>query len=105
MAYYRTPHDVTTLPAWQALNDHREAMQNFSMRDAFNVEEDSPVVDFLLTIRDTAASTFDTAKQKVSDFLTAFQNTGPAQAASDIFATVWESCKSLAGSAGDLIGQ
>ena len=66
------------------------------LRDAFNVEEDSPVVDFLLTIRDTAASTFDTAKQKVSDFLTAFQNTGPAQAASDIFAAVWESCKSLA---------
>ena len=75
------------------------------LRDAFNVEEDSPVVDFLLTIRDTAASTFDTAKQKVSDFLTAFQNTGPAQAASDIFAAVWESCKSLAGAAGDLIGQ
>ncbi|QSB20850.1 glucose-6-phosphate isomerase [Pseudomonas sp. 15A4] len=38
MAYYRTPHDVTTLPAWQALNDHREAMQNFSMRDAFNAD-------------------------------------------------------------------
>ncbi|WP_296182138.1 glucose-6-phosphate isomerase [Pseudomonas sp. UBA1879] len=36
MAYYRTPHDVTTLPAWQALTDHRKAMQNFSMRDAFN---------------------------------------------------------------------
>ena len=46
-----------------------------------------------------------TSKQKVSDFLTAFQNTGPAQAASDIFAAVWESCKSLAGAAGDLIGQ
>ena len=75
------------------------------LRDAFSVEEDSPVVDFLLTIRGTAASTFDTAKQKVSDFLTAFQNTGPAQAAGDIFAAVWESCKSLAGAAGDLIGQ
>jgi glucose-6-phosphate isomerase len=36
MAYYRTPHDVTTLPAWQALSDHRKAMQNFSMREAFN---------------------------------------------------------------------
>ena len=75
------------------------------LREAFNIEEDSPVVDFLLTIRDTAASTFDTAKQKVSDFLTAFQNTGPAQAAGDIFAGVWETCKSLAGAAGDLIGQ
>ena len=36
MAYYRTPHDVTALPAWQALNQHRQAMQDFSMRDAFN---------------------------------------------------------------------
>lgn len=38
MAYYRTPHDVTALPAWQALQQHREAMQAFSMRDAFNAE-------------------------------------------------------------------
>ena len=38
MAYYRTPHDVTTLPAWQALEQHREAMQNFSMREAFNAD-------------------------------------------------------------------
>ena len=36
MAYYRTPHDVTALPAWQALKLHRADMQNFSMRDAFN---------------------------------------------------------------------
>ncbi len=36
MAYYRTPSDVTSLPAWQALDQHREAMQDFSMRDAFN---------------------------------------------------------------------
>jgi len=36
MAYYRTPSDVTSLPAWQALNQHREAMQDFSMREAFN---------------------------------------------------------------------
>jgi len=38
MAYYRTPPDVTTLPAWQALNQHREAMQNFSMREAFDAD-------------------------------------------------------------------
>ena len=38
MAYYRTPHDVTALPAWQALNDHRQAMQDFSMREAFNAD-------------------------------------------------------------------
>ena len=38
MAYYRTPSDVTALPAWQALNKHREAMQDFSMRDAFNAD-------------------------------------------------------------------
>jgi glucose-6-phosphate isomerase len=35
MAYYRTPHDVTQLPAWQALGQHRAAMQDFSMREAF----------------------------------------------------------------------
>ena len=35
MAYYRTPHDVTTLPAWHALTEHRAAMQDFSMREAF----------------------------------------------------------------------
>ena len=38
MAYYRTPHDVTALPAWQALKDHRQAMQDFSMREAFNTD-------------------------------------------------------------------
>jgi len=48
MAYYRTPHDVTTLPAWQALNDHRKAMQNFSMRDAFN-EDPQRFNDFTLS--------------------------------------------------------
>ncbi|WP_312830648.1 glucose-6-phosphate isomerase [Pseudomonas rhodesiae] len=38
MAYYRTPHDVTALPAWQALTQHRQAMQDFSMREAFNAD-------------------------------------------------------------------
>ena len=38
MAHYRTPHDVTALPAWQALNQHRQAMQDFSMREAFNAD-------------------------------------------------------------------
>ncbi|MFJ7314760.1 glucose-6-phosphate isomerase [Pseudomonas sp. NPDC098747] len=38
MAYYLTPHDVTALPAWQALKDHRQAMQDFSMREAFNAD-------------------------------------------------------------------
>ena len=35
MAYYRQPHDVTTLPAWQALRQHRVEMAGFSMREAF----------------------------------------------------------------------
>ncbi|MBS5846914.1 MAG: glucose-6-phosphate isomerase, partial [Pseudomonas putida] len=35
MSYYRNPHDVTRLPAWQALNEHRETLQGFSMREAF----------------------------------------------------------------------
>ncbi|KTB81447.1 glucose-6-phosphate isomerase [Pseudomonas syringae] len=38
MAYYRNPSDVTTLPAWQALNKHRQDMQDFSMREAFNAD-------------------------------------------------------------------
>jgi glucose-6-phosphate isomerase len=38
MAYYRNPHDVTALPAWQALQEHRTAMQHFSMREAFNAD-------------------------------------------------------------------
>lgn len=38
MAYYRTPSDVTALPAWQALLQHRDSMQNFSMREAFNAD-------------------------------------------------------------------
>ncbi|OZB34811.1 MAG: glucose-6-phosphate isomerase [Pseudomonas sp. 34-62-33] len=35
MAYYQQPHDVTTLPAWQALQQHRAEMAGFSMREAF----------------------------------------------------------------------
>ena len=35
MAYYQHPVDVTSLPAWQALSQHREAMQTFSLRSAF----------------------------------------------------------------------
>ena len=66
------------------------------LREAFNIDEDSPVVDFLLTIRDNAVSAFDTAKQKAGEFVAAFQNTGPMQAAADIFGAVWEACKNLA---------
>lgn len=35
MGYHQQPLDVTTLPTWQALLKHREAMQGFSMREAF----------------------------------------------------------------------
>ena len=35
MGYYQQPLDVTSLPAWQALLQHRQAMQGFSMREAF----------------------------------------------------------------------
>ncbi|KRW59239.1 glucose-6-phosphate isomerase [Pseudomonas sp. TTU2014-080ASC] len=35
MAYYQQPHDVTRLPAWQALREHRERMNTFNMREAF----------------------------------------------------------------------
>ena len=35
MAYFNQPHDVTHLPAWQALRNQREQMSHFSMREAF----------------------------------------------------------------------
>ena len=35
LPYYQTPHDVTRLPAWQQLSEHRQAMQDFSLRQAF----------------------------------------------------------------------
>ncbi|MFI8610073.1 glucose-6-phosphate isomerase [Pseudomonas sp. NPDC077649] len=35
MAYYQQPHDVTRLPAWHALQQHRAEMAGFSMREAF----------------------------------------------------------------------
>ncbi|MEA9996730.1 hypothetical protein QN382_18565 [Pseudomonas sp. 10B1] len=38
MTYYRTPLDVTTLPAWHALTEHRKTMKNFSMREAFSAD-------------------------------------------------------------------
>jgi len=38
MAYYQHPLDVTALPAWQALSQHRQAMQDFSMRVEFNAD-------------------------------------------------------------------
>ncbi|WP_175252676.1 glucose-6-phosphate isomerase [Pseudomonas sp. BMW13] len=38
MAYYQQPHDVTTLPAWQALQQRRAEMAGFSMREAFTAD-------------------------------------------------------------------
>jgi glucose-6-phosphate isomerase len=35
MAYFQHPHDVTNLPAWQALREQRKQMNDFSMREAF----------------------------------------------------------------------
>lgn len=35
MPYYQCPSQLTRLPAWQALQSHREAMAGFSMRHAF----------------------------------------------------------------------
>lgn len=75
------------------------------LRAAFNIEEDSPIIDFLLTLRETAIGTFSTVREQVSAFLAAFRDTGPAQAAADIFSSVWDACKSLAGAAGDLLAQ
>ena len=35
MAYFQQTHDVTSLPAWQALREQRGQMNDFSMREAF----------------------------------------------------------------------
>ena len=34
LPYYQNPHDVTRLPAWQQLAEHRQAMGTFSLRPA-----------------------------------------------------------------------
>ncbi|MBE7373476.1 glucose-6-phosphate isomerase [Pseudomonas lopnurensis] len=38
MSYYQHPLDVTGLPSWKALEEHRLAMQNFNMREAFQAD-------------------------------------------------------------------
>ncbi|MFZ3202512.1 MAG: glucose-6-phosphate isomerase [Pseudomonas sp.] len=38
MAYYQHPLDVTALPTWKALQEHRASLQNFSMREAFSMD-------------------------------------------------------------------
>lgn len=38
MTHHERPDDVTQLPAWKALNHHKGAMANFSMREAFNAD-------------------------------------------------------------------
>ena len=48
MAYYQTPLDAMALPAWQALNQHRDAMQNFTLRQAF-AEDSQRFSEFSMT--------------------------------------------------------
>ncbi len=48
MAYYQNPLDATTLPAWQALSEHRDAMQNFTLRQAF-AEDSQRFSEFSMT--------------------------------------------------------
>jgi glucose-6-phosphate isomerase len=48
MAYYQTPPDITRLPAWQALIEHRQAMRGFNLRDAFAAQPQR-FTDFSLT--------------------------------------------------------
>ena len=48
MAYYQTPLDATALPAWQALSQHRSAMQDFSLRQAF-AEDPQRFSEFSMT--------------------------------------------------------
>ncbi|MGF6400351.1 glucose-6-phosphate isomerase [Pseudomonas frederiksbergensis] len=48
MNNYNKTNDVTALPAWRNLLDHRESMKNFSMRDAFR-DNSKRFQDFSLT--------------------------------------------------------
>lgn len=38
MSYSPVPHDVTQLPTWLALKQHRQELQSFSMGEAFNAD-------------------------------------------------------------------
>ncbi|QLF94396.1 glucose-6-phosphate isomerase [Pseudomonas sp. ABC1] len=38
MSHYLHPIDVTSLPSWQALQEHRLLMQDFNMREAFKAD-------------------------------------------------------------------
>ena len=38
MSYYQHPLDATSLSSWKALEEHRLAMQHFSMREAFKAD-------------------------------------------------------------------
>ncbi len=38
MAYYQQPHDITALPNWRALAEHRRELAGFSLRAAFATE-------------------------------------------------------------------
>ncbi|MDV7213393.1 glucose-6-phosphate isomerase, partial [Azotobacter beijerinckii] len=38
MSYYQQPFDVTRLASWQVLQEHRQAMQDFRMREAFQAD-------------------------------------------------------------------
>ncbi|SFB65483.1 glucose-6-phosphate isomerase, partial [Azotobacter beijerinckii] len=38
MSYYQQAFDVTRLPSWKALQEHRDVMQNFNMRRTFQAD-------------------------------------------------------------------
>jgi glucose-6-phosphate isomerase len=63
MAYYQQPHNVTQLPAWQALRQHREQMADFSMRDAF-ASDDQRFTRFSLN---TCGLLLDYSKNLIND--------------------------------------
>jgi phage-related protein len=74
------------------------------LREAFNIEEDNPIVAWLLDLRDSAISTFDTVKRKAGEFIQAFRDTASIQAAGKALKTVWDAAGKLGRAMGDLIG-
>lgn len=72
---------------------------------AFNIDEDSPIVVFLLNLRTNVIDTFTAGKQYVTDFVNAFMATGPVQAAADKFGSMWGTIQSVGNAVKSVVEQ
>ena len=72
---------------------------------AFGIEEDNPILGFLLDLRTQAVDTFATAKRNVGDFINGFMATGPVQAAMDLFSRLGDTVAGLVGGVKAVAGE